>query len=85
VRIQHGGRRETFSLGSANKTIAGAKARDIYLSLKGSGWEATLQAHKPEAAKPVISDATVGDLLREVGAIRHAAGNNPPAHADALP
>jgi len=69
VRIQHAGRRETFSLGSANKTVAGGKARDIFLSLKAGGWEAALQAHKPDAAKPVISDATVGDLLREVGAI----------------
>lgn len=79
VRLQHAGRRETLPLGTVNKTAARAKARDIFLCLKGGGWEAALKVYKPEAAKPVISDATVGDLLREVAAI---GGLKPKTFAD---
>ena len=79
VRIQHGGQRDSFPLGTANKTAAAAKARDIYQSLKGAGWEETFRRFKPEAADPEILDATVSDLLREAEAI---AGIRPKTFAD---
>ncbi len=69
VRIQHQGRRESFPLRTPNKTAAGAKAKDIYFALNGAGWEEALQRFKPEAAAPVLTDATVGDLIREVTTI----------------
>src|SRR6266478_3490254 len=37
AKIQHLGRRETFSLGAANKTSAAARAKEIYLSLRSAG------------------------------------------------
>ena len=42
VRIKHEGTRKSFALESANKDIAAAKARDIYLSLVAKGWTVTL-------------------------------------------
>ena len=69
VRIQHAGRRESFPLHTANKAVAAAKAKEIFLCLTGGGWEEALQRFKPETAKPVVNNATVGDLIREVTAI----------------
>ena len=66
VRIQHAGRRESFSLRTPNKAAASAKAKEIFLCLTGAGWEEAMRRFKPEAAKPVISDATIGELIREV-------------------
>src|SRR2546430_4465458 len=40
AKIQHLGRRETFSLGGANKTSAAGRAKEIYLTLKSAGWDA---------------------------------------------
>jgi hypothetical protein len=42
VRIAHGGRRERFQLGTANKHEAASKARTIYQSLVANGWDASL-------------------------------------------
>jgi integrase len=64
AKIQHLGRRETFSLGSANRTFAAARAKQIYFSLKSAGWDVTLQTFKPEMAPKPVS--TVGDLLAEL-------------------
>jgi hypothetical protein len=52
ARIQFRGKRQFFSLSTANKAAAAAKARDIYLALVASGWEATLARFK--AAKTVV-------------------------------
>lgn len=41
VRLQHAGRRETFSLNTANIAKASAGARDIAVFLKANGWAAT--------------------------------------------
>ena len=49
--------------------MAAAKAKEIFLCLTGAGWEEALQRFKPEAAKPAVGSATVGDLIREVIAI----------------
>jgi len=79
VRIQHGGRRETFSLGTPNKAAAAARAKEIFFALNGSGWEEALQRFKPAAAAPVKAVATVGNLLRDVQCI---AGLRPKTLAD---
>ena len=42
AQIQFLKRREQFLLGTPTKATAAAKARDIYLSLRAKGWEATL-------------------------------------------
>lgn len=65
VKIQHQGRRETFSLGTANKAAAASKAKEIYLNLQGAGWEKTLALHKPgknEMPKG-CKVATVGEFI----------------------
>jgi len=64
AKIQHAGRRETFSLVGANKANAASLAKEIYLSLRSAGWDATLGKFKPKAALPAVS--TVGDFLDEV-------------------
>ena len=68
AKIQHLGRRETFSLGSANKTVAASLAKEIYLSLRSAGWERTLAKFKPKADSASRSVATVGEFLAEVKA-----------------
>src|SRR5439155_9069403 len=66
AKIQHLGRRETFPLINANKARAAARAKEIYLSLKSAGWDATLAKFKPKAAPTAVS--TVGEFLEEVKA-----------------
>jgi integrase len=66
VKIQHLGRRETFSLVKANRTEAATRAKEIYLTLKAAGWDAALSKFKPDAAPRAVS--TVGDFLEEVKA-----------------
>ncbi len=62
VKIQHAGRRETFSLGTPNKTAAAAKAKDIYLCLLGKGWDAArAQFKKKGPAKGSV--VTVGEFI----------------------
>src|SRR5215469_15111382 len=70
ARIQHEGRRERFPLYTPNRTAAAARARDIYLFLVASGWEAALAryrkpktiVHDPDSEQPV----TVGSFLNAV-------------------
>ena len=70
MKSAHEGRRETFPLGTPNKAAAAARARDIYLSLAGAGWEATLARYKkPRAITPykeISEPCTVGEFLDEV-------------------
>src|SRR5271157_1134912 len=48
VRLQHLGGREAFSLGSANKSAAAAKAKEIATFLEANGWDATRAKYKPD-------------------------------------
>ena len=66
VKIQHKGRRDTFSLGTPNKAAAAAKARDIYRFLTANGWDAALKEFKPESQVVQKTHATVGDFLEEL-------------------
>jgi integrase len=66
VRIQHGGRRETFTLATTNKDAAAIKARDIWTTVKGAGWDAAIAKFKPDQDTAPKVDVTVGDLLEAV-------------------
>jgi hypothetical protein len=68
AKIQHLGRRETFSLGSANKASAAARAKEIYLSLQSAGWEPTLAKFKPKASSAGNAVSKVGEFLEELKA-----------------
>ncbi len=68
AQIQFVGRREQFPLGTANKAVAAAKARDIYVTLHGRGWDETLALFKPKPVLEKPANSTVGDLIREVSA-----------------
>jgi integrase len=70
VRLQHLGRRDAFSLGSANASVAASKAKEIATFLEANGWDATVAKFKPSAiAKPNI--CTVGAFLADVEARSH--------------
>jgi len=70
ARMQHEGRRERFPLYTPNRAAAAARARDIYLFLVASGWEAALAryrkpktiVHDPNSEQPL----TVGSFLNAV-------------------
>ena len=64
ARIQWRGRRETFNLKTSNKNAAAAKAKEIYTTLVGAGWDAALEKFKPEMRRKSVS--TVGDFLIEL-------------------
>jgi hypothetical protein len=70
ARMQFRGKREFFSLGTPNKAAAASRARDIYLSLVASGWDATLARFKKPGAPKRALDAgrsyTVGQFLEAV-------------------
>ena len=68
AKVQHLGRRETFSLGTPNKIAAANRAKEIYLMLKASGWEPTLAKFKPQAGSASRVVTTVGEFLDEVKA-----------------
>ena len=64
TRIQWRGRRELFNLKTPNKTAAAAKAKEIYTTLVGAGWDAALEKFKAEMQRKAVS--TVGDFLTEL-------------------
>ena len=68
VKIQHLGRRQTFSLCSANRAAAASRAKEIYLSLRSAGWGATMAKFKPTADRANRPVVTVGEFLSEVKA-----------------
>jgi hypothetical protein len=71
ARIQWRGRRELFNLKTPNKTAAAGKAKEIYTTLVGAGWDAALGKFKPEMQRKAVS--TVGDFLTELRG--HWSGN----------
>jgi len=65
VRIQHLGKRRSFALGTTNAETAATKARDIYLTVIGKGWEAAEREFAPGML--VEKDApTIGEFLSEI-------------------
>jgi integrase len=71
VGISFRGRRIKWSLDTPNREAAAMRAKEIYLSLQASGWEATLKQYRPkEAPKLEGNGITVGEYLGKV----HASG-----------
>jgi len=69
AKVQHGGRRETISLGTTNKAAAAAKARDLYLLLQSRGWDETLAKFRPRSQRWNTTSSTVGEFIQQVEAI----------------
>ena len=67
-RIQTQGRRESFPLRTASKSVAAGKAAQIYGDVVALGWEAALKKHKPTFDKPA-NVATVGEFIAAVSAV----------------
>ena len=85
MRIAHGGRRERFQLGTANKYEAAAKGREIYQFLLANGWAATLARFKAApAAPPPKADATIGEFLAELRALHASKPRTLEGYAGAL-
>lgn len=68
AKIQRAGRRETFSLGTPNRTAAAARARDLYVLLQSSGWDAAIARFKPQSNWSGSVATTVGEFLNAVEA-----------------
>jgi integrase len=63
-RISHLGRREFFNTGTPNRAAAAVRARDIYLSLLASGWDATLAKFKPQSTVATKLSLTVDEFTQ---------------------
>jgi integrase len=64
VKVQHGGRRETIPLGTANKAAAADKAKKFYLCLQAEGWDEALRKFKPKSGWSSAAVITVGEFIR---------------------
>jgi hypothetical protein len=62
--MQWRGRRELFNLNTSNKAAAASKAKDIYATLVGAGWDVALEKFKPEMKRQAV--LTVGEFLNEL-------------------
>lgn len=71
ARIRFGGRQYRWPLKTANKEQAATKARDIFLSLMGNGYEATVAKFKPWEVEPTDEGkpVTVGEFIEAIRAV----------------
>jgi integrase len=62
------GRRESFSTGTPVRSLAGIRARDIFMSLRANGWDATLAKYtdKKKDDGPVT---TLGEFVARVESV----------------
>ncbi|NBR07870.1 MAG: hypothetical protein EBT92_19195, partial [Planctomycetes bacterium] len=67
VKIQHRGRRQTFSLDTGNREAAATKARDIYQTILAQGWDAAEALFNPGMLVRK-DDPTLGEFFAEVQA-----------------
>jgi integrase len=65
VYIQYRGQRHKWSLGKPNRETAAAIARDIFLSLQASGWDATKQKYRRKLDEKK-RDVTIGEFVDAV-------------------
>jgi integrase len=63
VRIEHGGVRKTINLGVADKSAAAMKAKDLYVLVRGKGWDAALQSLLPPDKKIGKRGPTIGQYI----------------------
>lgn len=83
-KIQVHGRRESFPLRTANKSVAATKAARIYGDVVALGWEAAIAKHKPETQRDTAKQATVGALIEAASAASSARKHSLEAYAKAL-
>ena len=67
VKIQHRGRRQTFSLDTGHREAAATKARDIYQAIVDKGWDAAEALFNPGMLVRK-DDPTLGEFFAEVQA-----------------
>ncbi len=94
VRIQHLGRREVFSLDTANKLAAAEMAREIYLTVKGAGWELAISRYKNtpnqsehfQARSESVDECklTVGEYIEKAKAVSSASPSSINTYCQAL-
>jgi integrase len=74
VEIQHRGKRHKWSLGTANKAAAAARAKEIYLFVAANGWGEAFDKFRPELAakKPNV---TLAEFLDEIRATADVSAN----------
>jgi integrase len=83
VQIAHNGRRRLFSLDTADKETAAAKALKIYLGLITVGWRDTEEQHREQTGRP-SSCATVGELIDVATRLSSARPESLRAYTEAL-
>jgi integrase len=72
VKLQHGGKRMSLSLGTANQNEAAEFAREMFIYLKANGWEAFLNKYRhterdnPEPEVLPKTNVTIGEFLAAV-------------------
>lgn len=90
VQIQFKKRRRTFTLGTANKAVAAARAKDIFLTLRAQGWEAfdeaELESHPSVEESPDgnFSSLTLGEYIQEASALADVSSRTLEDYARAL-
>jgi integrase len=68
VEIQYRGRRHRWSLETANRETAAAKAKEIFLFVQANGWEAAIAKFRASEKRAKKSNVTIGEFLQEVQA-----------------
>ena len=66
VRMKYAGREAWFNLNTPNKAAAAARAKNIYVSLVGDGWDETIRKFKKDAPERKMSP-TVGEFIEALG------------------
>jgi integrase len=68
VRLCHQNQQRFISLQTANKALAAQRARDAYLLLKSSGWEALWERYKIRQSgnEAMTCDCTVGEFFGRI-------------------
>src|SRR6185369_16053992 len=64
IKIQHQGRRQTFSLAAGSRAEAAREAQSLYRIIRTEGWDAAARAHG-RAANPLsrLASQATGDEL----------------------
>lgn len=84
IQIKHKARRMRFPLHTANKEAAASLAARIWVQIVTEGWEAAINAHKPQNAAKAPKDATVGDLIEAATTISSARKHSLDAYVKAF-
>ncbi|MGV3658845.1 MAG: tyrosine-type recombinase/integrase [Prosthecobacter sp.] len=84
VQIKHNDRRMRFPLNTANKEAAAVLAAKIWTQIVSEGWDAAIQAYKPQSAPKPPKSATVGALIEAACAASSARKHSLEAYSKAF-